>query len=63
MDILGGHSSKTGVFYPLQTFSLAEQLDIQGIPILLEANHEEDLLILKEMAGNISGIVSVLPGE
>jgi predicted short-subunit dehydrogenase-like oxidoreductase (DUF2520 family) len=63
IEILNGHSSRTAVFYPLQTFSYAEQLDIQGIPILLEASAEDDLAILKMMAGSISGIVTVMPGE
>lgn len=43
-----------GVFYPLQTFSKSKQVNFKDIPLCLEANTEENLQILKNLAGKIS---------
>lgn len=44
----------SGVFYPLQTFSKTSELDYSTIPFCLEANSEENLLLLKSIASSIS---------
>ena len=48
---------KRGVFYPLQTFSKDAELDFQEIPLCLEAENENDYLLLEKLGGNISNNV------
>jgi predicted short-subunit dehydrogenase-like oxidoreductase (DUF2520 family) len=43
-----------GVFYPLQTFSNQKQVDIQKVPICIEANNSENLSKLMQLANIIS---------
>lgn len=45
---------KSGIFYPLQTFSKDRELDYKTIPICIEAKTEEDLKLLKKLANAIS---------
>jgi len=52
MEILNSHE-RTGVFYPLQTFSKNKKMNFQDIPICLEATSESDLQILEELAGEL----------
>ena len=47
-------SSRCGVFYPLQTFSLDRDVDFRKIPIFIEAPTEEGLSILSQLASTIS---------
>ena len=46
---------RSGVFYPLQTFSKDQPVDYTEIPFCLEAKEEKDLDLLKSVAGEISG--------
>lgn len=46
--------ARTGVFYPLQTFSKSKPVDFSTIPILLEAEDEHTFHTLQEVAGTIS---------
>ncbi|TKB99345.1 Rossmann-like and DUF2520 domain-containing protein [Pedobacter cryotolerans] len=48
------NSENFGVFYPLQTFSKNKQVDFSTIPLCLEANNEESLAVLKEIANKLS---------
>lgn len=43
-----------GVFYPLQTFSKAKEINFKNVPLCLEANTAATLLKLKELAGLLS---------
>ncbi|MFQ5447073.1 MAG: Rossmann-like and DUF2520 domain-containing protein [Saprospiraceae bacterium] len=43
-----------GVFYPLQTFSVARQPDFTQIPFIIEANNARDVKLLDELAGLFS---------
>ena len=54
IDILAGHATATGVFYPLQTFSKNCSLNYSEIPIFLEASSPEALLKLEKMASLFS---------
>lgn len=54
IDAISG-CERRGVFYPLQTFSKENEVDYSQIPFCLEANFEEDLKLLKDLAGKISG--------
>ena len=47
---------KRGVFYPLQTFSKAADLDFKNVPICIEALNKKDLPILKQLAEAIGSI-------
>ena len=47
-------SIRRGVFYPLQTFSTAIEVDFDEIPVCLEAEHEEDYHLLERLANSIS---------
>lgn len=42
MDVLRSYSSRVGVFYPLQTFSMNREVDFRVIPVYVEASNEED---------------------
>ncbi|MFT2007216.1 Rossmann-like and DUF2520 domain-containing protein [Pontibacter sp. 13R65] len=51
---------RTGVFYPLQTFSKAKPVDFKSIPILVEAPDKETLQELEELAHSLSPTVHVV---
>ena len=46
--------NRRGVFYPLQTFSKERAIEMQTVPICLEAEFEKDFEVLKELGGCIS---------
>jgi len=48
---------RRGVFYPLQTFTKGTIVDFCTIPICIEAEHNDDLLILEKLASSISKAV------
>lgn len=54
---------RRGVLYPMQTFSKSREVDFAEIPTFVEAEHEDDLALLKTLAESISGNVRVLPSE
>ena len=45
---------RSGVFYPLQTFSKNKLVDFKNIPICVEASDPKDLKLLKKLATAIS---------
>lgn len=53
MNVLGRFQNH-GVFYPLQTFTKDKNTDFNEVPMLLEANNEPNLSILKKLAESIS---------
>ncbi|MBK5203148.1 MAG: DUF2520 domain-containing protein [Prolixibacteraceae bacterium] len=57
MQILKTHSYCYGVFYPIMTLSKNRDIDFSDIPICLEANSDDFLSELKEMAERISSQV------
>ncbi|MGL4291983.1 MAG: Rossmann-like and DUF2520 domain-containing protein, partial [Bacteroidales bacterium] len=54
MDIFCGHSSRFGVFYPLQSFSKNRKPEFCNIPFFIEANKKQDADALFEAACRIS---------
>jgi predicted short-subunit dehydrogenase-like oxidoreductase (DUF2520 family) len=56
MDDLDSKNRK-GVFYPLQTFSKTKEVNFSQIPIAIEAEKHEDLLLLEKVAKTISNHV------
>lgn len=47
-------SENMGVFYPLQTFSKSKQIDMEVVPIFIEAENEYTESVLAKMAKSIS---------
>jgi len=47
-------NNRSGVFYPLYSFSKEADVNWSQIPILLEANSAEDLSLLKELATQLT---------
>jgi len=60
---LSAHLKQNGVFYPLQTFSKSKVVSFDNIPLCIEANDENELLILKQLASKLSNQVYELDGE
>lgn len=52
-----------GVFYPLQTFTKNAEVDFSSIPICLEAQYNEDLVLLEKLASAISNNVYFIDSE
>lgn len=57
MEAIPESFAKRGVFYPLQTFTKDADLDYGGIPVFVEADCAEALVVLKKAAGIFSGSV------
>jgi predicted short-subunit dehydrogenase-like oxidoreductase (DUF2520 family) len=47
-------NNRRGVFYPLQTFTKAKEVDYKTVPICLEAELAEDYQVLQNLAESIS---------
>lgn len=52
-----------GVFYPLQSFSAARDVDFANVPLCIEAERPESLKLLETLAGNLSKDVHVIGSE
>ena len=63
MASLVKYAKNTGVFYPLQTFSKNIPVKFDQIPVFIEANSKENENKLLEIAGKISGKVTVMDSE
>lgn len=46
--------NRRGVFYPLQTFSKNKKISFEDIPICIEAENEDDYMILEKIGSSIS---------
>ncbi len=51
LDII--NQKRTGVFYPLQSFSIGRDIDFSSVPIIIESKIKKDLIILKNLAKGI----------
>lgn len=60
MEVLATKSNRTGVFYPLQTFSKNVEVDLRKVPVCVEANNPEDALRLEKLASHISDNVCLI---
>lgn len=56
-------SLSKGVFYPLQTFSKDRNIDFSDTPICIEAENNQAITILRELASAISGKVYEVNSE
>ncbi|RZK20793.1 MAG: DUF2520 domain-containing protein [Pedobacter sp.] len=63
IKLLSAHLAQTGVFYPLQTFSKIKAVSFDHIPLCIEANDQDQLLLLKQLASKLSNQVYELDGE
>lgn len=63
LAVLEKYATRTGVLYPLQTFSKTRYVDFREIPVFIESRLKEDELILADVARKISDKVSVLDSE
>ncbi len=54
LSVFEPFTQRCGVFYPLQTFSKQREISFEHIPFCLEAKHEEDLQIMKDLAASLS---------
>ncbi|MDN3588409.1 DUF2520 domain-containing protein [Pedobacter aquatilis] len=63
IDVLSKQGLKSGVFYPLQTFSKAKSISFDNIPLCIEAETEADLDTLEKLANTLSNKVYKLDGE
>lgn len=63
ITVLSLQVKKAGVFYPLQTFSKAKEVSFEQIPLCIEANDKDQLVILNTLATKLSRQVYQLDGE
>lgn len=61
--VISSVSKKAGVFYPLQTFSKAKELDFSTVPLCIEATDAVQLEKLKILAHKLSNKVYELDGQ
>ena len=57
MDVLAPVGNYTGVFYPLQTFTLSSRVDFFKVPVCIEGNSDSAEQRLVSLASGISGTV------
>lgn len=63
IDVLKQASPKTGVYYPLQTFSKNSPVDWKRTPLLVEANSAATLKQITKLANSVSGTVKAVDSE
>ncbi len=54
LQALTQHHVKSGVFYPLQTFSFERKVDWSNTPLFIEAADTDDLQVLNALAADLS---------
>ena len=62
INALDSHQ-RTGVFYPVQTFTKGTRVDFSAIPICIEAQQNKDLIILEALASSISNDTYFIDSE
>ncbi|OFE42329.1 Rossmann-like and DUF2520 domain-containing protein [Acinetobacter towneri] len=63
LDVLRQYHARSGVFYPLQTFSLEREIDWSETPLLIEAALAEDQQLLMTLANSLSKRVYAYTSE
>lgn len=61
IDSLSYRFEKSGVFYPLQTFSKSKKVNFKDIPILVEGSDKSTEKLIMEIAEKLSSNVKVVP--
>ena len=57
LSLLTQYHSRSGVFYPMQTFSLERDVDWANTPLFIEAVQTQDLKVLNTLAQSLSSRV------
>lgn len=57
------NTNRKAVFYPLQTLSKKKEVDFKSVPLCIEAQNENDLQLLNEVAKSISDKVYEINSE
>ncbi|AYO54685.1 Rossmann-like and DUF2520 domain-containing protein [Acinetobacter wuhouensis] len=57
LDVLTQYHAKSGVFYPLQTFSVEREIAWENTPLFVEAAFTDDQHILTQLANSLSNRV------
>lgn len=57
LDVLKSVHSRSGVFYPLQTFSVERDIDWKNTPLFIEASSPDDQQSLLDLASSLSSKV------
>jgi len=55
LEVFPTRLEKTGVFYPLQTFSKGRKVSLRDLPFLIEAKDESTFQTLVNLAGSLGG--------
>jgi predicted short-subunit dehydrogenase-like oxidoreductase (DUF2520 family) len=63
LNAVKNFTQKSGVLYPLQTFSKSKLVDFKQIPLFLEASDSDSLNLLKNLANKISDKVYEIDGD
>lgn len=63
LDVMTPYYLRSGVLYPLQTFSMQSCIDWDQVPFLLETNLPADFITLKEFALSLSPKVYIYNSE
>ena len=63
LSVFEGFTNRSGVLYPLQTFSKNRKISFAEIPIFIEASNKEDENLLCELSHLISKNINVLTSE
>ncbi len=54
LDVVSGKFKKSGVLYPLQTFSKSKNINLENVPFCIEATDENCLSTLKKLSSAVS---------
>ncbi len=63
LDIFPENLKRTGIFYPLQTFTREREVSFKDLPFLLESEDENILQVLSKMAESLGGVVHYVDSE
>jgi predicted short-subunit dehydrogenase-like oxidoreductase (DUF2520 family) len=53
LEVFPGSLKKTGVLYPLQTFTIGREIDFSSVPFFIEASDSHSVSVLKSVAESI----------
>jgi len=63
MNVIAGTSSNYGVLYPLQTFSKYIPVNLDEVPICIEASDNKALILIKQVAQSLSSDIQQVSSE
>jgi predicted short-subunit dehydrogenase-like oxidoreductase (DUF2520 family) len=63
LEVFPSAIKKTGVFYPLQTFSKGREINFKELPFLLEASEDDSAKLLNDLAALVGGKVYFISSE